>query len=403
MNGISKMTFKRIITNRIFVYILIFFGIVIRFFLLPIESLDMKDYLIPWYDYIVYHGAWVSLGDEFSNYTPSYLYLLTLATLSNGFISKVTAIKLIPILFDLFNTYLIYHLVKLKTKDNNLSLLSAALFFCLPTIILNGSAWGQADPIFTSFILLSLLYLLRDSPLPAIISFGVAFAFKAQAVFFAPFLLLLTIKKRVPLPYYLFLPIIYLTMMLPALLAGRPLPSVLSIYLGQVDTFKSLSMKAPNLYLFMPDDLYIPIMYIGITTTIVVTLLWAAGYAIKIKEFNSEIMLICATVSVSMIPFLLPKMHERYFYLMDVFTLLLAFYIPRMWFPVIGAQIVSGLTYYVFIFISSQQTPPSIGAVFLICAAFINTFLIGYLFWKQYYFINLNNGLKIDSSTIKES
>lgn len=379
--------------NKNLVYVLIFLGITIRFFLLPIESLDMKTYLIPWYDYIVSHGIWISLGDEFSNYTPSYLYLLALATLSNGVISKVTAIKLISILFDCFNVYLIYQIIKFKTKDSDLSLLSAALFFCLPTIILNGSAWGQADPIFTSFILISLFYLLRGSPLLAVISFGIAIAFKAQAVFFAPFLLLLTIKKRIPLSYYLLLPIIYLIMMLPALLAGRSLPSLLSVYLGQMDTFKSLSMKAPNLYLFMSDDLYIPLMYIGIITTIGVTLLWAAGYAAKIKDFNSETMVICATLSVSMIPFLLPKMHERYFYLMDVFTFLLAFYIQRLWFPAIGAQVVSGLTYYVFIFISSQQSPPSIGAVLLISAAFINTFLIGYLFWKQYNFINHYNRL----------
>jgi Gpi18-like mannosyltransferase len=393
MNGRLQMTINRNTVNKTLVYALFFLGITIRFFLLPIESLDMKNYLLPWYDYIVSHGIWISLGDEFSNYTPSYLYLLALATLSHGFISKITAIKLISILFDFFNIYLIYHIVKFKTKDNELSLLSAALFFCLPTIILNSSTWGQADPIFTSFILISLLYLLRGSPLLAIISFGIAIAFKAQAVFFTPFLLLLTIKKRIPLSYYLLLPITYLIMMTPALLAGRSLLSVLSVYLGQADTFKSLSMKAPNLYLFMPDELYTPLMYIGIITTVVVTLLWAAGYAIKIKEFNSEIMLICATVSVSMIPFLLPKMHERYFYLMDVFTFLLAFYIQRLWFPAIGAQVVSGLTYYVFIFISSQQPPPSIGAVFLISAAFINTFLIGYLFWKQYNFINHYNRL----------
>lgn len=403
MNGKIQMTINHNAANKILVYILFFLGIALRFFLLPIESLDMKTYLIPWYDYIASHGIWTSLGDEFSNYTPSYLYLLALATLSNGLISKITAIKLISILFDIFNIYLIYHIVKFKTKNDDLSLLSAALFFCLPTIVLNGSAWGQADPIFASFILISMLYLLRSSPLPSIISFGIAIAFKAQAVFFAPFLLLLTMKKRVPLSYYLLLPIIYLIMMMPALLAGRSLSSVLSVYLGQMDTFRSLSMKAPNLYLFMSDELYTPLMYIGIITTIVITLLWAIGYAIKIKELNSEIMLICATVSVSMIPFLLPKMHERYFYLMDIFTFLLAFYIQKLWLPAIGAQLVSGLTYYVFIVTSVQQPPSSIGAVFLISAAFINTILIGYLFWKQYNFINLNNRLEKNKSNIERT
>jgi signal transduction histidine kinase len=88
-----------------------------------------------------------------------------------------------------------------------------------------------------------------------------------------------------------------------------------------------------------------------------------------------------------MIPFLLPKMHERYFYLMDVFTFILAFYILRLWIPAIGSQLVSCLTYYVFLVISQQQPPSPFGAMFLILAAFINTILISYLFWQQYKFI----------------
>jgi Gpi18-like mannosyltransferase len=118
-----------------------------------------------------------------------------------------------------------------------------------------------------------------------------------------------------------------------------------------------------------------------------VTLVWAAGYAIKIKALSRETMLLCATVSVAMIPFLLPKMHERYFYLMDVLTFILAFYIPRLWMPAVGTQLVSGMTYFVFLAISSQKTPSPLGAVFLILAAFINTLLIGYLFWRQYKFV----------------
>jgi Gpi18-like mannosyltransferase len=366
---------------------LILLGIAARIYLLPVVSLDTRTYLIPWYDYIIIHGAWTSLGGEFSNYTPPYLYLLVLATLTKGILSKVTAIKLISILFDIFNASLIFRIVKLQTQKEHPPLIAAALFLCLPTILLNSSAWGQADSIYTCFILISLLCLLQDKPFPALISFGIAFAFKAQAIFFSPFLLLLTFKKRIPWRYYLRVPVTYMIMMIPSMIAGRSLSSVLKVYFGQAETFKALSMKAPNPYLFISNDLYTPGLYIGIAITIMVTLLWATGYAIRIKNMSRETMIFCAAVSVAMIPFLLPKMHERYFYLMDVFTFILAFYIPRLWLPAVSAQLVSSMTYFVFLVISPQKTPSPIGAVFLILAALINTLLVGYLLWRQYRFI----------------
>jgi Gpi18-like mannosyltransferase len=357
--------------------------------MLPVISLDMKTYLIPWYDYISFHGAWVSLGDEFSNYTPPYLYLLTLATFTGGFLSKVIAIKSISVLFDLINAFLVFQIVKLQSQKEHIPLLAAALFLCLPTVILNSSAWGQADSIYTCFILAALFYLLREKPFFALLFWGIAISFKAQAVFISPFLLLLAFQKRIPWQYFLVVPIIYLIIMTPALVAGRTLPSVLGVYLGQAETFRSLSMKAPNLYLFISNEFYTPALYIGIAATILGALLWATGYSIKIKDMNKESMVFCAAASVAMIPFLLPKMHERYFYLMDVFTFILFFYLPRVWIPVIGSQIVSSMTYFVFLIISQQKPPSPLGAVLLILAAFINTILIGYLLWRQYKFIQM--------------
>ncbi len=372
-------------------YGLILLGVAARIYLLPHISLDMKVYLIPWYDYIAARGAWAALGEEFSNYTPPYLYLLALATLGKGFFSKVTAIKLLSIVFDFSNAYLVFRIVKLQAQKEYLPLAAAALFLCLPTVALNSSAWGQADSIYAFFILASLFYLLQDKPLPALILFGVAFAFKAQAVFLLPFLFLLTFKKRIPWQDYLLVPIVYVIMMIPSLMAGRSFSSVLSVYFEQAETFQSLSMKAPNLYLFISNEYYIPVLYFGMAWTALAAFLWAVGYALQIKKMSRETLLLCAVVSVAMIPFFLPKMHERYFYLMDILTFILAFYIPRLWAPAVGAQLVSSMTYFVFLAISPQKTPSALGAVFLILAAVINTFLVGYLLWQQYKFVRSQN------------
>ncbi len=207
-------------------------GIFVRIVFLPVVSEDLIDFLLPWYDHILSQGLTDSIGGNFSNYTPPYLYLLGIATLTKGFLSATIAIKLISILFDLCNAFLVMRIVSIRTKNENAPFIAGGLFFLLPTVVLNSAAWGQANSIYTCFILASLFFVLKERPIPALVFFGVAFAFKAQAIFFAPFLLLLTLKRRIPWQGYLVVPVIYLVMMVPALLAGRTLSSVISVYLN---------------------------------------------------------------------------------------------------------------------------------------------------------------------------
>lgn len=377
--------------GRSLFFCLIILGIFVRIVFLPVVSEDLIDYLLPWYDHILSQGLKDSIGGNFSNYTPPYLYLLGIATLTKGFLSATIAIKLISILFDLCNAFLVMRIVSIRTKNENASFIAGGLFFLLPTVVLNSAAWGQADSIYTCFILASLFFVLKERPIPALVFFGVAFAFKAQAIFFAPFLLLLTLKRRIPWQGFLVVPVTYLVMMVPALLAGRSLSSVLSVYLTQVGTYRVLSMHAPNPYLFISNDWYRPVLLLGSVIAVLVTLVWVIGYNWKIKELNKEILLICAAVSVSLTPFILPKMHERYFYLMDVFTFLLAFYIPRFWLPAVLAQGVSVLTYSIFLFTPARMSIAFRNDLFLLLAVCVNSILIAYLLWKQHNVVQLQS------------
>jgi Gpi18-like mannosyltransferase len=62
-------------------------------------------------------------------------------------------------------------------------------------------------------------------------------------------------------------------------------------------------------------------------------------------------------------PFLLPRMHERYFYSADVLSILYAFYFPRRWFVpllVIGS---SFLSYLPFLFGGTPVAMPVLSFV----------------------------------------
>ena len=104
------------------------FGLMLRLAFLPANTVDMKVFNLKWYDYIFTHGIINSMGDEFANYTPPYLYLLSLATLTRSFLAPLTAVKLIPILFDLINAALVYQIVKTQYGKSVKPALAAMTF-----------------------------------------------------------------------------------------------------------------------------------------------------------------------------------------------------------------------------------------------------------------------------------
>ena len=57
-----------------------FLALVVRLSLFDFESSDLSGALSPWYDFIVSYGGFSALKYDFSNYSPLYLYFLTLAT-----------------------------------------------------------------------------------------------------------------------------------------------------------------------------------------------------------------------------------------------------------------------------------------------------------------------------------
>src|ERR1700728_1717749 len=122
-------------------------ALVLRWLSLPFQSLDMQDFLLQWFDYIVTHGRFAALSDNFYNYTPPYIYMMTAVSYLDGVIDRVTLIKSISILFDFISAFLVYRIVLTVRADRRLAILSAALFLNLPTLLLNGAVWGQCDII----------------------------------------------------------------------------------------------------------------------------------------------------------------------------------------------------------------------------------------------------------------
>ena len=341
---------------------------------LPAISADMKWFLFPWYELLKQHGA-QGLATSFSNYTPPYLYLLWLATLTSNYLPEIVAIKLISICADIINAILVYRIVQLKYPAGPKPLLAGALFWVLPTIMLNSSLWGQADALYTLFLLVCLYYLLGDKPLLGILAFGVAFTFKAQAVFIVPLLAILFFKRRIAWQYFLLVPFMYILLCLPAILLGRHWMDILTIYSSQAFTYPDLSRHAPNLYIFMNSFPYQSGVVAGLAVTAIGIGAWVWYGAQPKMQFGRSTVILLSLISVALVPFLLPKMLDRYFYPADVISFIAAFFMPELWFVPILYQIISMLAYMVSLLVMPL--------LLLQIAAVINAFTLGYLVWKQ--------------------
>jgi len=63
------------------------------------------------------------------------------------------------------------------------------------------------------------------------------------------------------------------------------------------------------------------------------------------KQITSSIILKFTLVFALVIPFFLPEMHERYFYLADVVSIIYAFYFPRYFYVPVIEQLCSLMSY----------------------------------------------------------
>ncbi|MFF4545569.1 hypothetical protein ACFY1J_15165 [Streptomyces sp. NPDC001406] len=370
-------------------YITATVAILVRMFLLPGESWDFENFLQPWYWHIVSHGGFHALADpSFSDYNVPYLYLM--AALTYLPLSSLVAIKWISVLFDLALAYYTFRTVSLFRPTRRWAALGAgAVVLFLPTVVTNSAWWGQCDATYAAFLVGGISYVLRHRPWWACTFFGLALAFKFQAVFLFPFLLVLVAAGRVPWRSLLAVPAVYLALDVPALLIGADPGQLLSVYARQTDTYHFLTINAPSVYQFVsvPGDTD-PVRSVGVLVAgVLVTLLMGLavrslrrgrggvpGSGLRMPELTDTQVVLLATCSAIVVPFLLPSMHERYFYAADVLTVMAAFRRPRqLWYVPVLVQLASFGSYLKTIApeLSPYLSMPAHGALMLLASVIV--------------------------------
>jgi Gpi18-like mannosyltransferase len=346
MSILNKLREKTFLQDLLFIASCIILAVLLRLSLFSYETFDYSNFLSPWYDHLRENG-FKGFKTGFSDYTPPYLYLLWLAT--HLPIPKLYAIKLINLPWDFALAFVVLLLVRLKYDRPPIWLAAFAAVLFAPTIFFNSALWGQCDVIYTTFLLAALYCLLKETTGWALLFFSIAFAFKLQALFlFPPFVVLLA-RGKVPLKYFLLLPVVYGMLCLPALIAGRPVLELLTIYLKQTGTYPRLTSSAPNLYQWLPDNSAL----FGRSGLIFAVMLVGTLCYVCLKNdgrWGRDLTVRLALASVLLVPFTLPYMHERYFYAADCIAVVYGFYFPRRFYIPLAIITISLFSYLPFLF-----------------------------------------------------
>ena len=353
-------------------------ALAVRYPLLAYESKDYVTYLRPWYDHIVANGYWSALGEGFSNYPPAYLYVLVALAKNLAWLPTVIAIKSASILGDFVLAFFVYKCVAVgHPRSSTMPALAFVATLLAPVVVLNSAMWGQVDAVYTAFLVACLYCLLAGRQGWACAAFGMALAFKLQAVFLAPLFLWLLVKKAVNWRWFVLAPAVVIASFVPAWLAGLRFDEPLWSYVNLVTRDTRLTVSAPNLYVWIADlygsgygppaPMWLPVL---LAAFLVVAVACVVRRARRNLTDTGELVVLLATFSVLLLPYVLPGMRERYFYPAAVFTIALTFFRPAAYaYALLVVGSVSLLAYFPYLFGFGVPPEPLSVALFAVLVA----------------------------------
>ena len=130
---------------------------------------------------------------------------------------------------------------------------------------------------------------------------------------------------------------------------------------GRQENYPLLTMGATNWYQWISNGYYGVFFQAGIVLTIVGTAFLILAMQAPTAMERSQWFVTAALISVMMVPYFLPGMHERYFFAADLFALVCAFFVARGWVVAVLAQFCSFFTYlpYLLVVVENASTDNS--------------------------------------------
>lgn len=381
----------------IFMFIILCFAMGIRYALARYPSNDFLSFIQNWtYDIKVDGGGFIGLKNLYEeplknlyveglnkyvnvpncDYPPLYMYAIAIISsfplgnaiggISGGalyFSNVMYLVKTFSFIFDLLIAIFTYKIVKEVSKSSVNGAIAFSIVLFLPTAVINSGLWGQCDTCYTAMCVISTYYIIKNKQIRSMIFFGLALSFKLQGIFILPLFGFMWFRKSFKLRYMLFVPLTVFLTFIPLYLVGASFTLPFQPFLRQATGYAGeLNWNSTSIYTFF--TLYtnsttkeatnaIAAMF-GMIMTVSVCFITIASLAFKRKKVDSKSIITIVTFFALVVPFFLPFMHERYFYMADVFVLIYALSIKKRFHLPVMMQFSSLIAYSVFGIITSK-------------------------------------------------
>lgn len=324
----------------------------LRVSMLGNPSSDYKNFLSVWIEQMQGLSIKEALVRKIGDYNMPYLYFLLWVSRSK--ISSLVLIKWFSCVFDFILAYFVMKCVGLITDNKLVCYLSFILTASLPTVFINSAYWAQCDSILAALCIMSVYFALRENGIGSSVCFALAISVKLQAIFILPVFIICFIVKKIKLWHAVLVPVTFFATLLPAMFAGRSFVDCVKIYFDQADQYPKLTLNAPSIWQIFQNFNFEYFQSVGIMLAGVAVLL-LIYICFKFKDnITSPLLVEAFYISALMIPLLLPRMHERYFYIADILSILVFFYDRKKWYvPVV--TVFASLNAY-FAFLSGKTT-----------------------------------------------
>ncbi len=310
----------------IFAFIAItLFALLARRYMIGYASNDFNVALSKWFIYLKQSGGLFALKNNIGDYNAPYMTILALLTYLP--IKSLYSIKFVSIFFDfclaISCSLLVGELIKDDKRKKVYMLITYTLVLFIPSVLTNSALWAQCDSIYTTFVILSILFLIKEKYTKSFIMLGIAFGFKLQAILILPlYIILYVTTKKFSILNFLIIPLMNVVMCLPAIIFGMPIQNCFQAYFTQVGEYSGyLVLNFPNIYnlLVGHQNIYYKVGEIFVIVLCALTLIYVIYKKVK---WNNEKIITLGLWLLVVITYFLPGMHERYMYIGEVLSII---------------------------------------------------------------------------------
>ncbi len=319
--------------SRTILKVLFLFGIsyILRILLADFISIDYHWFLSQWVNQ--YRGMSIRqcFARQVGNYTPFYNYFLIL--FSRLPIYDLYLIKILSFYFEVLTAIFVMKLIA-KIKGTQVNPLHLAITLILLIPLLNSSQWGQCDAIYTFFAVAGIYYAINRQSLLCFIMMGFGLAIKMQILFICPVVLILLICRNSKGEKYLLwkhiwlAPLVFSLINLGPFLFGGSLFRVIDVYINQIfvgNPGEALCVNCANAFLWLSrikqSSLLYPILsfvFVGIVALLLTVIIISIIKLMKDRLENIDVLMLAVFIPLIEV-FFLPKMHDRFFYIAEIF------------------------------------------------------------------------------------